>query len=132
MQSVPAELTEMKEASTVGPQEKARIAGPCSKEVREANSTQGWFGHDPPVPEGRKVVATLDTVESWIAAHYGLTLDQVPRAKGLPDWVYEWRKKARFGGQRGVGGRLRGSSMQQQAEDQAGGAALSVSHVCTY
>jgi hypothetical protein len=129
LQAIPAEWSEMKEATTIGP----LVAGPCSKEVREANSANGWFGHDPAVPEGRKVVATLDTVESWIAAHYGLTLEQVPRAKGLPDWVYEWRKKARFGGQRGGQGRLRGSSIgQQQPEDPAGGAALSVAHVCTY
>ena len=89
------------------------VAGPLSKEVREANSGNGWFGHDTAVPEGRKVVATLDTVESWIAAHYGLTLEQVPRAKGLPDWVYEWRKKARFGAGGQFKGRLRGSSAAQ-------------------
>jgi hypothetical protein len=51
------------------------VAGPLPKEVREANSGEGWFGHDTAVPEGRKVVATADAVESWIAAHYGLTVE---------------------------------------------------------
>ena len=63
------------------------VAGPLPKEVREANSGNGWFGHDAAVPEGRKVVATSDTVASWIAAHYGVTVEQVPRATGTPAWV---------------------------------------------
>ena len=71
MEAVPAEGSDPSEAKTVGP----LLAGPLPKEVREANSGKGWFGHDTAVPEGRKVVATSDTVESWIAAHYGLTVE---------------------------------------------------------
>ena len=108
MAAVPAEWTELPEAKTVGP----LVAGPLPKEVREANSANGWFGHDTAVPEGRKVVATPDTVGSWIAAHYGLTVEQVPRAEGPPAWVKEWRKKARFGAGQ-FKGRLRGASAAQ-------------------
>ena len=72
--------------------------GPCPQSIKDANSDCGWFGKDVPVPEGRTVLATQDTVDSWLAAHYGMKLENVPsyKGKGIPTWVYDWIKRTQF------------------------------------
>ena len=57
-------------------------------------------GSDSPlrvIPEGRKVVMSEEVLDSWLAAHYGITPDNVPtkQPQGVPKHLFERFKKLR-------------------------------------
>ena len=50
---------------------------------------------DKPIPEDKKILATDEELDKWIASHYGMTLDNLPHSR--PNWMpkvkYERLKK---------------------------------------
>ena len=43
-----------------------------------------FFGNEKPIPDGRKLLVTEEAMGSWLASHWGLTIDTAP-AKRHPE-----------------------------------------------
>ena len=51
------------------------------EKIKERYFKGGIFGQDEPIKTGRKLVATEESIDQWLAAHYGLTIDTMPPNK---------------------------------------------------
>ena len=71
--------------------------GPIVKELVDLLSPkQKIFHQDDSVPADRKLIVTENVMDSWIAAHYGITsLDKIPlqRPPKMPKHVYDRLRK---------------------------------------
>jgi len=62
--------------------------------LKSANS-RGYFGHEKLIPSDRKLIVTDEVIDSWLAAHWGLTLDKIPPNKppGMDKYTHDRLKK---------------------------------------
>ena len=54
----------------------------------------GYFGHEKPIPKGKKLVVNEEVMDSWLAAHYGLQVHEVPSGKpaGMNKHIHNYIK----------------------------------------
>jgi hypothetical protein len=47
------------------------------------------------LPEDRKLLMTEENIDTWLAAHFGLTLDKIPpnRPPNMPKYIHEKLKR---------------------------------------
>lgn len=48
---------------------------------KDGNNMYEFFGHEKPIPDGKKLIVTEEVMDNWIAAHWGFTLENVPVGK---------------------------------------------------
>lgn len=48
------------------------------KQLVQENNDFGYFGHDQPIPSGKKLLMTDPALDGWLAAHYNMNPDNVP------------------------------------------------------
>ena len=60
------------------------------EQLRERNNSDGYFGREEPLPADRKLVITDEVIDSWLAAHWDLAIDKIPRScpTTMPKSVY--------------------------------------------
>ena len=46
--------------------------------LRQENNDYGYFGHEQPIPSGKKLLMTDPALDGWLAAHYNMNPDNVP------------------------------------------------------
>ena len=69
------------------------------KELVKENNDLGYFGHDQPIPSGKKLLMTDPALDGWLAAHYNMNPDKIPsqRPATMSKYVHNRLKKGFYG-----------------------------------
>lgn len=62
------------------------------EKYREQNNDYGWFGKDRPIPPNRKLLATEEVMDTWLAGHWGFEIEDVPGHKpnNMPRFIHKY------------------------------------------
>lgn len=84
---------------TLKKQRAEKLSASCNggKLETQPEEDHGILGPDREIPEDHKVMVTDIALDSWIAAHYGMTLDRVPpvRPPNMAKYVHRRMRMTR-------------------------------------